>query len=52
LRQKFTSLTVRRRPVFPDHVLSGIEVDASSPEEMVAETERALIAMTKGEPEN
>ena len=51
LRQIYTNMTCRRQVVL-SVVPLGIEVEAADPQEMEAETVRALIAMTKDEPEN
>jgi hypothetical protein len=47
LCQVFGNLSHRGTKIFPNHVLAPVVVDAASPEEMVAETERAIVEETK-----
>jgi hypothetical protein len=52
LCQVFGNLSHRGTKIFPNHVLAPVVVDATSPEEMVEATERALIDVAKKGPEN
>jgi hypothetical protein len=52
LRQVFGNLSHRGTKLFSDHVLAPVVVDATSPEEMVANTEAALVAAVKDGPKN
>ena len=52
LRQVFGNLTHRGQPVLDDYVLSGVVIEARSPEEGVAATERLVVEKTRGESEN
>jgi hypothetical protein len=47
LQQMFSSLSHRGTRLFADHVLAPVVVDATSPEELVEATERALIEQTQ-----
>ena len=52
LRQMFSTLSHRGTKLFRHHVLAPAVVDASSPEEMIEATERALIEAVENEPKN
>ncbi|MFI5296793.1 MAG: hypothetical protein ACHREM_01735 [Polyangiales bacterium] len=47
LRQIFGNLSHRGTKLFPNHVLSPVVVDASTPEEAAAKTDQALIEIAK-----
>ncbi len=50
LRQLFANMSHRGTKLFAGYVLAPVVVDARSPEEMVAATERALVDETKKQP--
>jgi hypothetical protein len=51
LRQRYASLTYRRRPILDGLVFLGIVVEAADPRELAAETGRVLVERSpNGEP--